>query len=754
MSSSQSATTEELESVRFELFREAGYADNLDFNNPIFKKLSYELSKPEQLRFPKYLKKLASAERQLAETQKQLAETQKQLEMEKIRDGDLSELFPKLHFSYHELLKMLPSKILRPDSVYSEDDFIAHLKSACDEPRIKAFYSAFDYEKRKLKLKAEKDEVEKGNSDDTPVQEEEDNMIIAKNGGNTIFYPFENIYIRDCYKKLYNLAIDSCKSSSVAIIGDPGIGKTTLIRYIFHLLVTKKYKDKEKGFRVYWAFESGMWRYFDGENTPITGSGKNEFWKADDVILLVDGSYQEAFMPKFKNMILFCSPERSNYSKMIKIHQGRVFVMPPWSYKEVEELFNLKQANRSDQILGYKLFEKFYDEIVNDAQKSNEFPENVSSEVCDYISKNPPDKKGLLLSWLKARYNLVGGRIRLLLDNNLRYEDLEERVENAVLCVSPNKLSRVNVLDYFSNVPSIIYSLIPDEKTNFRRYSTRFASDSIRDLVSANIITGKNEDFKNIFGAMKNHNIAGALMGQIFESAILKFISHKLTAKLTCRKSVSGNNMNLENDNLEMSNFETVYYDAAKPGDVKEKIINGKSEKNLFFIPQQSNAAQVDSIYYNLGEGKLYFFQITTSSHHSFRFHVISKLADDIGFKAGDVNFVFIVPESIFQTFPYHNYTTKSDTVYQNQNKLKSQIVAYFANMEEIENYFVDSLLRNTARVDLGLPEAESDSNIDDKQPAVVNGNGIEEAGEIEKEQDDSKQPSKKRTRKSKSEKS
>jgi hypothetical protein len=132
----------------------------------------------------------------------------------------------------------------------------------------------------------------------------------------------------------------------------------------------------------------------------------------------------------------------------------------------------------------------------------------------------------------------VGGRIRLLLDNNLRYEDLEERVENAVLCVSPNKLSRVNVLDYFSNVPSIIYSLIPDEKTNFRRYSTRFASDSIRDLVSANIITGKNEDFKNIFGAMKNHNIAGALMGQIFESAILKFISHKLTAKLTARHTI------------------------------------------------------------------------------------------------------------------------------------------------------------------------------------------------------------------------
>ena len=83
MSSSQSATTEELESVRFELFREAGYADNLDFNNPIFKKLSNELSVLEQLRFPEYFKKLASAERQL----------------------DLFELFPKLDVTVPDTCK-------------------------------------------------------------------------------------------------------------------------------------------------------------------------------------------------------------------------------------------------------------------------------------------------------------------------------------------------------------------------------------------------------------------------------------------------------------------------------------------------------------------------------------------------------------------------------------------------------------------------------------------------------------------------
>lgn len=584
-----------------------------------------------------------------------------------------------------------------PDYTCSEEEFYSFFGDDSDKNNVKEFFTRFSLLKRK---EITKKDAEK--SDDTPVQAADNDMLSAESG-NTIFYPFKKIFIRDCYKKLYDLALNSCKRSSVAIIGDPGIGKTTLIRYIFHLLVLAKKK-------VYWAFESGMWRYFDGVNTPITGSDTYDSWKEENVILLVDGSYQEKFMPKIKNMILFCSPERSNYSKMIKVHQGRVFVMPPWSLNEVTTFFSKPQDN--GEILGFELFQDFYDEIVKDAEKVNEFPENVSSEVENFLSEskiqNPIDnsrKKDLLFSWLKARYNLVGGRIRLLLDNNLRYEDLKERVENAVLCVSPNKLSRANVLDYFSNVPSILYSLISDERTNYRRYSIRFASDLIQDLVFSSIIIGKNVDIKIIFGAIKNHNIAGALMGQLFESAILKYICRKSSAVLTYRKlKIDGEkdllSDKIETGTLEITNYETVFYDANESSKLKYIISKGNPEKNLFLIPKQSNAAQVDAIYYKreIGENELFFFQITTASRHSFRFQVIKKLAADTGFDTKDVNFVFIVPEFNFATFPCQNYTTTTNLPHQNQNLLKSQTAAYFGNMEDIEKDYIEFAIDQLAK--------------------------------------------------------
>ena len=677
---------------------------------------------------------------------------EQELKHELEREKNIYELSNKLPPDDIELLQRLSSEILRPDSNYSERYFFNFFGNNYDQIRIKEFYNRFNFLRQEEK---NQNNAKKRYFDDTPVQAVDNDMLTVEIG-NTIFYPFKKIFIRDCYKKLYELALDSCKRSSVAIIGDPGIGKTTLIRYIFHLLFLAKEK-------VYWAFESGMWRYFDGENTPITGSDTNDSWKDENVILLVDGSYQEKFMPKIKNMILFCSPERSNYSKMIKVHQGRVFVMPPWSLDEVTKFF-LKPQDNGEEILGFKLFQTFYDEIVKDAQKVNDYPENVSSEVENFLSEskiqNPIDyncKKDLLLSWLKARYNLVGGRIRLLLDNNLRYDELKERVENAVLCVSPNKLSRANVLDYFSNVPSILYSLIPDERTNYRRYSIRFASDLIKDLVFSSMITRKNDDIKIIFGAIKNHNISGALMGQLFESAILKYICRNLSAELTYRKlKIDGENNlpsdKIETDKLEITNYDTAVYDANDSSKLKNIISEGNQTKNLFLIPKQSNAAQVDAIYYKRensikGGDKLYFFQITTSSRHSFRFQVIKKLARDIGFYAKDVNFVFIVPESNFAAFPCHIYTTTTNVPFRNQNLLKSQTAAYFGNMEDIEKDYIKFTIDQLAKSEQSIENLNMTNTIANPN-ATNNENEINTSEtETEHEKDAVFQPSNKKRR-------
>ena len=750
MSSSQSETTgalqDSIEDARYDIFVRFEQAE-LNSDNVLFKMSSKELSEGLQMKYRNYFKQLVLTEREMEHVEREMEHIERErehiererehIEREREREREhieremeheacLSELFQtlskKLSTDDYNLAKCLPLNVLKSDSC-SQDNFLSFFGAKHDKTMVIEFYTRFFNLKRN-------DDSKNELIDDTPSQNVKDDLLIVDKGGQTIFYPFKEIFVRKCYSELKDLALNASERSSVAIIGDPGIGKTTLIRYMFHYLV-------KKGIKVYWAFESGMWRYFDGSGNPKTGTEVNDSWMQNDVILLVDGSYQEKFMPKIKKMILFCSPERSNYTKMIKFHQGRVFVMPPWSFEEVEQLFNSKE-NECDEICGLRLFKNFYDEVVADN------PENSSYEVCEFLARDKnldenENKKKLILSWLKERYNLVGGRIRLLLDNNLRFEELRERVENAVHCVSPKKLSRINALDYISNVPSILYSLIPTDETNFRRYTILFASDAIRDIVFNSIITGKTEDFKTIFGTMKANYIAGSLMGQIFESTVHKYISQKLHAELLCRILVAPNNSKSKSskedkkeEKLIMSSFKTIYYDLKQSQALKETIKNTK--KNLFMIPKQSNAPQVDSIYYDCAEKNIYFYQITTALRHSFKFHEISKLAKDIGFEASSVRFVFIVPESIFNTFTVQNLTTNNQPL-KYQNKLHSQMVARFSDSDEINNHFVEIQASNSKIISNVIKEDDENNNLEktDEDMREIDGEG----------EDDEKQPMK-----------
>lgn len=50
---------------------------------------------------------------------------------------------------------------------------------------------------------------------------------------NSEFYPFPYIFKRDCYETLYNSVVESIRKTPVAVIGGPGIGKSSFLKYIF-----------------------------------------------------------------------------------------------------------------------------------------------------------------------------------------------------------------------------------------------------------------------------------------------------------------------------------------------------------------------------------------------------------------------------------------------------------------------------------------------------------------------------------------
>jgi hypothetical protein len=252
---------------------------------------------------------------------------------------------------------------------------------------------------------------------------------------------------------------------------------------------------------------------------------------------------------------------------------------------------------------------------------------------------------------------------------------------------------------------------------------------------------------------MKAHNIAGPLMGQIFESTIHKYISRKFNVEFICRKLAIPDTSNpdsiteSEDSKLNLSNFEVLIYDANTINSLEMNLkdIIHNSKKNLYLIPKQSNADQVDSIYYDQETNNIYFFQITTSTSHSFRFYVISKLAQDIGFAVGSVRFVFIVPESIFSTFTYNYYMTKNNQRYKNQNKLHSQMVASFSNINDINDFFIQ--LQTGGTLPVQLSDVSKEKKEPEKSYVLLENKDEKDVVEVEEDGSDEKGPNIKRTK-------
>ena len=174
--------------------------------------------------------------------------------------------------------------------------------------------------------------------DDTPdFIIDENNVLVIKNSCSE-FYPFKYLFVRDCYIKLYPKLVEAAKNTVVALIGDPGIGKSTFLRYVFANIVGNQNHPRQK---VFWIMESGFWRYYDGMNM-FSGKDNTDLWIDPEVLLLIDGAFKNKHLHRTRNVILFCSPQHQNYEKMIKASSGAIFVMPAWDLAEIKKFIDLE----------------------------------------------------------------------------------------------------------------------------------------------------------------------------------------------------------------------------------------------------------------------------------------------------------------------------------------------------------------------------------------------------------------------------
>lgn len=251
------------------------------------------------------------------------------------------------------------------------------------------------------------------------------------------------------------------------------------------------------------------------------------------------------------------------------------------------------------------------------------------------------------------RFELVGGRIRLLLHNYTGFSQLKEQVLKSVYAVSAKDLEQLDCLDLHHHAPSIIYSFVPNDiLTNPKKYRLHFASDYIAKHVASRIVLHFKGEINNLFAALKDQKVGGSLVGQIFEYLVLEALqSGKIRYISGTRLRPTPPLMDSEPDvTIEFGAIDILKYNVSSR-DLR-RLISGGARLNKLLLPIQLNAPSVDAVFYNAQTRRYYFIQITISIDHPINYLQIAKLANALGVTNYTlIDIIYLVPQNVYYNF-------------------------------------------------------------------------------------------------------
>ena len=253
---------------------------------------------------------------------------------------------------------------------------------------------------------------------------------------------------------------------------------------------------------------------------------------------------------------------------------------------------------------------------------------------------------------IEYRFKLVGGRIRILLSNHLNLDLLEKQICNLTNSLSLDEIKLQQCLDLYQNIPSLIYSLRPNDiESDPRDYDVVFASKYIADQASVKMIYEYSKQMNLVFKSMKETRVGSSLVGQIFEALVIEAIVSKKLIDLNGR-TLDQEHHGVDNFAINFSDFVCFDYDADDKN-LNSLLINevDVDRKNRFLIPIQSNAGAIDAIYYVAETDKAYFLQITLSVKNDVKSKFIKQLSQSLRIDPQNIEIVFFVPRDRYNEF-------------------------------------------------------------------------------------------------------
>ncbi|KAI8894677.1 hypothetical protein BC833DRAFT_543306, partial [Globomyces pollinis-pini] len=161
---------------------------------------------------------------------------------------------------------------------------------------------------------------------------------------NDIYLPypqnkFKNIYVRKCYKDIFDFLLKNIEMKSFAISGTSGIGKSLFFVYILHRLMNDFYTKtlSLKPNRIIYQMNSTYLCYDLHQQivSVVTDMEAGPAVRQQDTFYIIDGQFSEPLASSC--VVLFISSSRSEgYKVFVKQKTAKECFFPVWTLAELQ----------------------------------------------------------------------------------------------------------------------------------------------------------------------------------------------------------------------------------------------------------------------------------------------------------------------------------------------------------------------------------------------------------------------------------
>ncbi|KAJ3398575.1 hypothetical protein HDV05_002419, partial [Chytridiales sp. JEL 0842] len=305
-------------------------------------------------------------------------------------------------------------------------------------------------------------------------------------------YVKSQIFVRESYVGLIQTILKYGIGQPVCVSGDPGIGKSFLSLLLFFVLV----RMNENVVRT--SLSGFTLRYSKDDQRVVYEMEPSADWLRSDCWLLMDGQAEpKPFSAKTRRTVVFSSPKQSNYHEFVKM-DGLVLFMPSWTLDEVLALVNSFSESEIVRLGG---------------SMRREFDEH-----------NSVDLRDIVLETVRRRFEIVGGKVRLLLHIGVSTEDLKNDLQRKCGTLRMKDFAAPDDIDIQGSIPSIFGKSVD--------FCSKLALETIVDNMCMEV-----EDFKNmLYLAAKDTPIAAALAGHLFEMTVHTLFQKGAESDLEAKK--------------------------------------------------------------------------------------------------------------------------------------------------------------------------------------------------------------------------